>query len=219
MWRRLRRVRTSLTSSPTSPTVLSSRCGSRDLPTPQVLIDQPRALRNIARVQALATGRGRPASAARQDPQIARSSRGGRSSAARSASAARRSARPRCSPTRASPTSACPIRSIPSNAARLLALMDRATISIIVDHLGRRARLVGRDAARRPHARRAGQGGRRISPLRHRSGRRRRSGSCRRSRRLPGLRLRGLLSHAGHGYHAASEDELARDRGARKRRR
>ncbi len=25
---------------------------------------------------------------------------------------------------------------------------------------------------------------------------------------LPGLRLRGLLSHAGHGYHAASEDEL-----------
>jgi D-serine deaminase-like pyridoxal phosphate-dependent protein len=26
---------------------------------------------------------------------------------------------------------------------------------------------------------------------------------------LPGLRLRGLLSHAGQGYHAASEDELA----------
>ena len=25
---------------------------------------------------------------------------------------------------------------------------------------------------------------------------------------MPGLRLRGLLSHAGHGYHAASEDEL-----------
>src|SRR5262249_5791451 len=25
---------------------------------------------------------------------------------------------------------------------------------------------------------------------------------------LPGLRLCGLLSHAGHGYHAASEDEL-----------
>src|SRR5262249_40727783 len=25
---------------------------------------------------------------------------------------------------------------------------------------------------------------------------------------LPGLRLRGLLSHAGHGYHAASEEEL-----------
>ena len=26
---------------------------------------------------------------------------------------------------------------------------------------------------------------------------------------MPGLRLRGLLSHAGHGYSAASEDELA----------
>ena len=25
---------------------------------------------------------------------------------------------------------------------------------------------------------------------------------------LPGLRLRGLLAHAGHGYHAASEDDL-----------
>ena len=25
---------------------------------------------------------------------------------------------------------------------------------------------------------------------------------------LPGLRLRGLLSHAGHGYHASSDDEL-----------
>ena len=26
---------------------------------------------------------------------------------------------------------------------------------------------------------------------------------------MPGLRLRGLLSHAGHGYHAASEEDLA----------
>ena len=34
---------------------------------------------------------------------------------------------------------------------------------------------------------------------------------CRSSRevaQLPGLRLRGLLSHAGHAYHAASEDAL-----------
>ena len=57
----------------------------------------------------------------------------------------------------------------PSNAARLLALMDRAAISIIVDHPRRRARLVRGDEARRAHARRADQGRRRVSPLRHRS--------------------------------------------------
>ena len=45
-----------------------------------------------------------------------------------------------------------------------------------------------------------------------------RSASCSAIASLPGLRLRGLLSHAGHGYHAASDDELRADR-ARTRRR
>ena len=34
------------------------------------------------------------------------------------------------------------------------------------------------------------------------------STSCGAIAKMPGLNLRGLLSHAGHGYHAASEDEL-----------
>jgi D-serine deaminase-like pyridoxal phosphate-dependent protein len=34
-------------------------------------------------------------------------------------------------------------------------------------------------------------------------------GFVRRIAALPGLNLRGLLSHAGHGYHARSDDELA----------
>ena len=103
----------------------------------------------------------------------------------------------------------------PSNAARLLALMDRASISIIVDHLDVARGWSEAMAARRTHARRAGQGGRRISSLRHRSGAATRSTSFRRVSALPGLRLRGLLSHAGHGYHAASDDELARRRASR----
>jgi D-serine deaminase-like pyridoxal phosphate-dependent protein len=96
----------------------------------------------------------------------------------------------------------------PSNAPRLVALMDRAAISIIVDHL---------DVA-------CGW-----SVAMHRAGRTldvlvkvdvgfHRCGIdpdgdplafLQAIARLPGLRLRGLLSHAGHGYHAASEDELA----------
>ena len=42
-------------------------------------------------------------------------------------------------------------------------------------------------------------------------------GDRRASRALPGLRFRGLLSHAGHAYGAASDDETAGDRRARKR--
>ena len=34
---------------------------------------------------------------------------------------------------------------------------------------------------------------------------------------LPGLRFRGLLSHAGHGYHAGSDSEMARSRAPRRR--
>ena len=45
--------------------------------------------------------------------------------------------------------------------------------------------------------------------MRHRSGRRPDLVSSRQVAGLPGLRLRGLLSHAGHAYHAASEDQLS----------
>jgi D-serine deaminase-like pyridoxal phosphate-dependent protein len=95
----------------------------------------------------------------------------------------------------------------PVNAPRLISLMDRATISIIVDHL---------DVARgwSDAMRRAGRtldilikvdvGFHRCGidpdgdPL----------GFIQAAAGLPGIRLRGLLSHAGHAYHAASEDQL-----------
>jgi D-serine deaminase-like pyridoxal phosphate-dependent protein len=95
----------------------------------------------------------------------------------------------------------------PSNAARVRALADRAVISIIVDHL---------DVARgwSDAMQRAGQ---RLDVLIkvdvgfHRCGIDPDHDALRFVQDVaspPGLRLCGLLSHAGHGYHAASEDEL-----------
>ncbi len=57
--------------------------------------------------------------------------------------------------------------------------------------------------------RRAREGRRRLPSLRHRSrGDAMPSTMIRGVAALPGLRLKGLLSHAGHAYHAHSEDEL-----------
>ena len=95
----------------------------------------------------------------------------------------------------------------PANAPRLLALMDRASISIIVDHP---------DVVRGwSDAMRAA--GRTLDVLVkvdvgfHRCGIDPDAdplGFIRTVASLPGLKLRGLLSHAGHAYHAASEDDL-----------
>jgi D-serine deaminase-like pyridoxal phosphate-dependent protein len=97
----------------------------------------------------------------------------------------------------------------PSNAARLLAVMDRTDdLSIIVDHL---------DVAR-GWSEAMTRAGRRLDVLVkvdvgfHRCGidpADRPIEFVKTIAALKGLRLRGLLSHAGHGYHAASEDELA----------
>src|SRR5262249_41359914 len=95
----------------------------------------------------------------------------------------------------------------PANASRVLALMDRIRISIIVDHL---------DVARGWSAamRRAG----RILDVLvkvdvgfHRCGidpAGDARGFVRAIAAMPGRRLRGLLSHAGHAYHADSEEAL-----------
>ena len=95
----------------------------------------------------------------------------------------------------------------PSNAARLIRLMDRAAISIIVDHL---------DIAR-AWSGAMEQAGRTLDVLVkvdvgfHRCGIDPGAGAMRfveQVASMRGLRLRGLLSHAGHGYLAASEQEL-----------
>jgi D-serine deaminase-like pyridoxal phosphate-dependent protein len=95
----------------------------------------------------------------------------------------------------------------PRNAARVLALMDRASISIIVDHL---------DVARgwsdaMPRAGRTLDVLIKVDVGFHRCGIDPNGdplGFIQAVASLPGLRLRGLLSHAGHAYHAASEEDL-----------
>jgi D-serine deaminase-like pyridoxal phosphate-dependent protein len=178
-----------------------------DLPTPQVLIDHTRAMNNIARVQALASAAGvrlRPHAKTHKSPIVARWQIDGGAVGICCAKVGE-----------AEVFVAAGIHDIrlpypvsPSNAPRLFPLMDRASISIIVDHLD-----VARgwsDAMQRagraldvlikvdvgfhrcgidPHA----------DPL----------GFIQSVASLPGLRLRGLLSHAGQAYHAESEDELS----------
>jgi D-serine deaminase-like pyridoxal phosphate-dependent protein len=95
----------------------------------------------------------------------------------------------------------------PSNAGRILALADRAAMSIIVDHL---------DVAR-GWSEAMTRAGRTLDVLIkvdvgfHRCGIDPDAHPLefvQQVAALPGLRLRGLLSHAGHGYHASSDQEL-----------
>jgi len=177
-----------------------------DLSTPQVLIDRPRVLRNIDRVQQMASSAGRalrPHAKTHKSPAIARwqIDRGAVGVCCAKVGEAEVFA-------------AAGIRNIrlpypvnPANAARVIALMDRASISIIVDHLD-----VARgwsDAMQRA--------GRELDVLIkvdvgfHRCGIDPAGdalGFVQRVAEMRGLRLRGLLSHAGHAYNAASEDAL-----------
>ena len=177
-----------------------------DLPTPQVLIDRTRAMNNIARVQALATDAGvrlRPHAKTHKSPAVAR----WQLDAGAVGIACAKIGEAEVFADAGVKNIRLPYPVNPANAPRLLALMDRATISIIVDHPA-----VARgwsDAMRRagrtldvlikvdvgfhrcgidPHA----------DPL----------GFIATTASLPGLTLRGLLSHAGHAYHAASEEAL-----------
>jgi D-serine deaminase-like pyridoxal phosphate-dependent protein len=96
----------------------------------------------------------------------------------------------------------------PANASRVIALMDRAAMSIIVDHL----------AVARGWSETMQRAGRTLDVLIkvdvgfHRCGIDPDGAGAldfiRAIAAMPGLRLRGLLSHAGHGYHASSDDEL-----------
>jgi D-serine deaminase-like pyridoxal phosphate-dependent protein len=177
-----------------------------DLPTPQVVIDHNRLRVNIDRAQKLADGAGaalRPHAKTHKSPIIA------------SWQIERGAVGVCCAKLgEAEVFVEAGIRNIrlpypvnPSNASRVLALMDRATISIIVDHLG-----VARgwsDAMQRA--------GRTLDVLVkvdvgfHRCGIDPNGdalGFVQKIASMPGLRLRGLLSHAGHGYGANSEQEL-----------
>ncbi|MBI3401745.1 MAG: alanine racemase [Acidobacteria bacterium] len=177
-----------------------------DLPTPQVLIDRPRLFSNIDRVQQLASSAGvalRPHAKTHKSPAVAKwqIEKGAVGICCAKLGEAEVFVEAGINNIR------LPYPVNPFSAARLIALMDRATLSIIVDHLE-----VARgwsDAMRRA--------GRALDVLVkvdvgfHRCGIDPASGALgflQAVAAMPGLRLRGLLSHAGHGYHAASEDEL-----------
>src|SRR5919197_625206 len=177
-----------------------------DLPTPQVLIDRPRLMQNIARVQALASSAGvqlRPHAKTHKSPIVAKwqIERGAVGICCAKIGEAEVFVGAGIDNIR------LPYPVQPSNAARLLTLMEYASISIIVDHLD-----VARgwsDAMRRA--------GRTLDVLVkvdvgfHRCGIDPKGdalGFLQSVAAMPALRLRGLLSHAGHGYLAASEREL-----------
>jgi D-serine deaminase-like pyridoxal phosphate-dependent protein len=178
-----------------------------DLPTPQVLIDRTRAMNNIARVQARASAAGvrlRPHAKTHKSPIVAR----WQFEAGAIGICCAKVGEAEVFVDAGITDIRLPYPVNPSNAPRVLALTDRASISIIVDHP-----LVARgwsDAMLRA--------GRTLDVLVkvdvgfHRCGIGPNAdslGFIQTMASLPGLKLRGLLSHAGHAYHAASEDELA----------
>jgi D-serine deaminase-like pyridoxal phosphate-dependent protein len=177
------------------------------LPTPQVLIDRTRALNNIARVQDLASSAGmrlRPHAKTHKSPVVAKwqIDRGAAGICCAKLGEAEVFAAAGIADIR------LPYPVNPINARRMLALMEHTTMSIIVDHL---AVALGWSEA-------MVRAGRRLDVLVkvdvgfHRCGIDPNGdalGFVKAVSAMPGLRLRGLLSHAGHGYHAASEAELA----------
>jgi len=184
-----------------------------DLATPAVLIDRARALRNIDRMQAAATARGvrlRPHTKTHKSPIVARwqLDRGAVGICCAKLGEAEVLAPQLGSGPAGKPDIRLPYPLNPVNAARVVALLEQATLSFIVDHPAV-ARLWS-DAM--VHA------GTRVDVLVkvdvgfHRCGIDPAAAGAvemiKGVATLPGLRLRGLLAHAGHAYHAHSEDEL-----------
>jgi len=178
-----------------------------ELFTPVVLVDRQRLLNNIERAQRLADTAGarlRPHVKTHKSPAIARwqIDRGAAGICCAKVGEAEVFAAAGITDIR------LPYPVHPFNAERILRLMARASVSIIVDHL-----LVARgwsDAMSRA--------GRTLDVLVkvdvgfHRCGIDPDASDAldfvRTVAALPGLRLRGLLSHAGHSYMARSEEEI-----------
>lgn len=186
------------------------------LRTPAVLIDRPRALRNLDRMQAAASARGirlRPHAKTHKSPLVARwqIDRGAVGICCAKLGEAEVFAAAGIADIR------LPYPLNPSNADRLVALLDRTHLSFIVDHP-----VVARqwsDALTR--ARKQVDVLVKVDVGFHRCGIDPSAATAvamiKEVASLPGLRFKGLLSHAGHAYHAHSEDELcgmARDEAA-----
>jgi D-serine deaminase-like pyridoxal phosphate-dependent protein len=178
-----------------------------DLRTPAVLIDKPRVLRNIARMQADADSsdiRLRPHAKTHKSPLIARwqIDRGAVGICCAKLGEAEVFADAGIADIR------LPYPLNPANADRLIALAARAHVSFIVDHA----------AVAQGWSRALARAGLTVDVLVkvdvgfHRCGIDPDPGTAvpfiQQVAALPGLRLRGLLSHAGQSYHASSEAHL-----------
>ncbi len=180
---------------------------AHDLPTPAVLIERPRLLANLARMQSAATAAGvrlRPHAKTHKSPLVAglQIERGAIGICCAKLGEAEVFAEAGIRDIR------LPYPLQPVNAPRVLALQQRAQLSFVVDDLA-----VARDWSEAIHA--AGQ---RVDVIVkvdvgfHRCGippdPPTAAAFLAAVDALPGLRLRGVLSHAGHAYHAHSDDEL-----------
>jgi D-serine deaminase-like pyridoxal phosphate-dependent protein len=177
------------------------------LRTPAVLIDKAKALRNLDRMQAEANAKGirlRPHSKTHKSPLIARwqIDRGASGICCAKLGEAEVFVNAGITDIR------LPYPLNPANADRLVTLLNRAHLSFIVDH-PEVARQWSQAMLRR---------GKQVDVLVkvdvgfHRCGIDPAAADAVAMiggvAALPGLRLKGLLSHAGHAYHAQSEDEL-----------
>ena len=178
-----------------------------DQPTPRVLIDRLRLERNIAAMQAGVSAAGlrlRPHAKTHKSPFVARLqiAAGAVGICCAKLGEAEVFADAGIDDIR------LPYPVNPSNAGRVLALLDRVRLSIIVDHLG----VAGAWSETMARAGRTLDVLVKVDVGFHRCGidpdATGAAAFVLGVARLPGLRFRGLLSHAGHGYHARSEDEL-----------
>lgn len=178
-----------------------------DLPTPQVLVDRVRLTANIERMQAAATAGGmklRPHTKTHKSPRIARwqVDRGACGICCAKIGEAEVFADAGFDDIR------LPYPINPASAARVMALMDRVQLSLIVDHA----------EIAKQWSRAMSDAGRTLDVLvkvdvgYHRCGIAPDGGGAVdflvRVAKLPGLRFRGLLSHAGQSYDVKSKDEL-----------
>jgi D-serine deaminase-like pyridoxal phosphate-dependent protein len=178
-----------------------------DLRTPAILIDRATALRNLDRMQAAANARGmrlRPHTKTHKSPLIARwqIDRGAVGICCAKLGEAEVFADAGFTDIR------LPYPLNPSNADRVIALLDRTQLSFIVDH----------PVVAAQWSERMTKAGRQVDVLVkidvgfHRCGidpeAREALATIKGMASLPGLRFRGLLSHAGQAYHAHSDEEL-----------
>ena len=179
-----------------------------DLRTPCVLVDWTRATRNIDRMQSAATARGlrlRPHAKTHKSLELARR----QLQAGAVGICCAKLGEAEVFADAGIPDIRLPYPLNPANADRVLALLDRTRLSFIVDHMD-----VARGWSDAMVA-----AGREVDVLVkvdvgfHRSGIDPDAANAAefvaRVAGLPGLRFRGLLSHAGQSYGATSEEETA----------